>query len=551
METQQRAKIRAHQQNIGTVVQTEEDRLCDGLKDPGSCALIIVNSLPDAGIAGLHIYEERNLWNLMRLRNPHVKLLFLTSHILDEKITAYHSSLIASDDWPKRLFFWSSEELDANDPSGSTSHTPLAKKITDLSDERWERFAVMIQNFLKGTQRAFMKDFLNTNLEEHLFERLRLLHPALRLIACSQDVSTKWGSKEGSRQVFDKAGVMYPTGTNHITKDLDVLSRQIFENFDPRDVRKVVVKHNHGASGMGNAEFKIRQLPFAGKWTVCKSSSSRNCTDVVIQQIRGALTSMDFPPGTSSDSFLDKIKDMGAIVEAWVDPVGEGLTDYITSPSVQGFAYPVDVPGDGVDVLSTHEQILDGQVYLGGVSPAMKVYNSQMVTMGMKVGSVLRSLGVNERFAVDTVVQPRRTADGKVELTPFAIEINIRWGGTTAANEVLKRIATSVEKFPSSATYAVDGTEVFYVSTDNCKSPKLKTMSIDDLLVSLQPYLYPMKGTKGRGVTLHMLGGMQTLGKIGFAAYGHTRSEAHELYAATFDLLGAAHEHDVAIPDDA
>merc|ERR1712061_62830 len=155
--------------------------------------------------------------------------------------------------------------------------------------------------------------------------------------------------------------------------------------------------------------------------------------------------------------------------------------------SVQGFAYPADVRGDGVDVLSTHEQILDGQVYLGGISPAKNVYNSQMVSMGMKVGSVLRSLGVNERFAVDTVVQPRRTADGKVELTPFAIEINVRWGGTTAANEVLKRISSHVGKLPSSATYTIDGTEIFYVSTDNCKSPKLKAMSIDELMALLKP----------------------------------------------------------------
>merc|ERR1712186_101515 len=107
----------------------------------------------------------------------------------------------------------------------------------------------------------------------------KLVHPALRLIACGEGVSTKWGSKEGSRQVFEKAGVMYPKGTNYVTKDLDVLSRQIFENFDPRDVRKVVVKHNHGASGMGNAELKIQRLPFARKWTDCKSLSSKCAAD--------------------------------------------------------------------------------------------------------------------------------------------------------------------------------------------------------------------------------------------------------------------------------
>ena len=96
------------------------------------------------------------------------------------------------------------------------------------------------------------------------------------------------------------------------------------------------------------------------------------------------------------------------------------------SPSVQMRISPLGV----VQILSTHDQMLggpSGQSYLGAVFPADPAYSRLITSDAAKIGDrFVRTRNVR-RFALDFLVVKRD--DGQWQ--PFAIEVNLRKGGTT------------------------------------------------------------------------------------------------------------------------
>ena len=95
------------------------------------------------------------------------------------------------------------------------------------------------------------------------------------------------------------------------------------------------------------------------------------------------------------------------------------------SPSVQMRVTPLGK----LEVLSTHDQLLggpSGQSYLGCRFPADPAYAAAITREAVKVGERLAEEGVIGRFAIDFVAV--RSGDG---WEPYAIELNLRKGGTT------------------------------------------------------------------------------------------------------------------------
>ena len=93
-----------------------------------------------------------------------------------------------------------------------------------------------------------------------------------------------------------------------------------------------------------------------------------------------------------------------------------------SSPSCQVWINPKGK----VEVLSTHEQVLDGCTFLGCKFPCNGAYREALLTYSKRVGEFLAKEGVKDRFAVDFVAVKN---GGGYDL--YCIEINIRWGGTT------------------------------------------------------------------------------------------------------------------------
>src|SRR5690606_31968319 len=200
---------------------------------------------------------------------------------------------------------------------------------------------------------------------------------------------------------------------------------------DP-DLGKAVVKLNEGFSGEGNAIFRY-------DW-VRDSLGGSQTRDQRIDVVRGALPGLEFEANSETwERFSATMKDMEGVVEAFI--VGEDKH----SPSVQCRVTPIGEP----QAISTHDQILggpSGQVFLGCLFPSRDSYRMLIQGYGQQVASTLASKGVIGRFATDFIVV-RNKQTGEFEA--YAIEINLRKGGTTHPFLMLKFL-TDGRYYPSS-----------------------------------------------------------------------------------------------------
>ena len=101
------------------------------------------------------------------------------------------------------------------------------------------------------------------------------------------------------------------------------------------------------------------------------------------------------------------------------------------------------LPDGTVELLSTHDQLLggaSGQKYLGCVFPADPGYAAKIAEPAMVVGRHLAQRGVLGRFAVDFVT----VKDESGAWTPYAIELNLRKGGTTHPFLTLQFFAAAI-----------------------------------------------------------------------------------------------------------
>ena len=123
-------------------------------------------------------------------------------------------------------------------------------------------------------------------------------------------------------------------------------------------------------------------------------------------------------------------------------------------------------PGGVVNVLATHEQILGGetgQVFMGCSFPAAAAYAPQLETHGRVVGEHLAEMGALGRFSLDFAV----TRDAAGHWNIYALEVNLRKGGTTHPYAALRNLVPGRYDAESGQWIAKDGTTRAYCSTDN------------------------------------------------------------------------------------
>ena len=177
----------------------------------------------------------------------------------------------------------------------------------------------------------------------------------------------------------------------------------------------LIFKLNEGMGGMGNALVNLGALPTPGD-----PAEKAPATE--------ALCAMQFElSGVNYASYLEHVVKGGAIVEGLIR--GRALH----SPSAQLRVTPL---GE-VEILSTHDQILGGptgQSYIGARFPADSAYARPIMREAKKVKRRLARERVIGRFAIDFVVV--QTQDRQWQ--PYAIEINLRKGGTTAPFLILQ-----------------------------------------------------------------------------------------------------------------
>jgi PGM1 C-terminal domain len=444
-------------------------------------------------VTGAHHYEERQLFALMRLRDPGVRAIYVTSKLLPELVVDAVLELlpgVPTSHARRRLHLF-----DADDASAR----PLTEKLL-------ERPALLarIKELLRPG-RSFISCFVVTELEKRLSEVLQVpllgTDPALGY----------WGSKAGSRELFARCGVPHPAGSA-LVHDLEALAEATAELWESQpELRRCVIKLNEGLSGEGNAPLELVPLQLA------ELSAGQRRT-----RLREALETLAMP----APDWRTLLCQQGALVEAWLDG-GEVLT----SPSVQGTIHP----GGRVEMLSTHEQILggpSGQTYLGCCFPAEEAYRLELLRHGQAVGEALASEGALERYAVDFIA---RRIDGRWDLQ--AIEVNLRQGGTTHPYMALRAITSGELDLSTGAFLSPTGQALHYRATDNLTDPRLRGLLPADLVDVVAEADLHYDQARLRGSVFHLLGCLSEFGKLGMTCIGRSPKEAEAVYDATAQRL--------------
>jgi hypothetical protein len=443
-------------------------------------------------LEGSSFYEERLLFLLIRLRNPQARLVYVTSQPVHPMILEYYFQLlvgIPASHARSRLTL-----LCAHDSS--------PRSLTEKVLER-PRLIQRIRYGIGDPKRAFLTVFNSTPLERRLAVVL-----GIPLNGVDPDLQPL-GTKSGGRRVFREAGVAVPEGSEEIRSEDDLVEALAALKAKRPWSRSAVIKLEKSFSGEGNALFRFPE----------RSTSTR---------IREALPRVTFSvPSETPDNYFGRLNEMGGIVEEFLEG---GHTE---SPSCQ---LRIDPHGEVV-LISTHDQILGGatdQVYLGCRFPAGAAYRRQIQEAAGKVGRVLAAHGVVSRFGVDFLV---RQPPGSTEWEVFALEINLRVGGTTHPFLALQFLTGGALDPESGLFHSPSGLAKFYRSTDNLKSDRYRGLLPEDLLdITTFNRLHYNHGVE-KGVLFHMMGAVSQYGKVGLTVIGNTPEEVDALYASAIDVL--------------
>ncbi len=459
-------------------------------------------------VTGAHHYEERQLFALIGLRHPGVRMVYASSKPLADLVVDAVLELlpgVPTSHARRRLHL-----VDTDDASGR----PLAAKLLERP-ALLQRIAELLR-----PGRSFISCFVVSDLERQLSERLQI--PLLG----TDPALAHWGSKAGSRALFARCGVPHPPGSA-VVHDLAALADVTAELWeaDPQ-LRRCVVKLNEGFSGQGNAPLALEPLGLAE----LTAAGRRRRILAALEQL--AMPALDW---------LDLLAGQGALVEAWLEG-GEA----IRSPSVQGIIHPGSDGGPGeVEVLSSHEQVLGGehqQTYLGCQFPAAEAYRRLLLRHGRAVGEALAAEGALERYAVDFIA--RRFGE-RWELQ--AIEVNLRQGGTTHPYMALNAITSGRMHEDDGLYRSPTGSPLFYRATDNLCDPRLRGLLPIDLIDIVAEAGLHYDPAQLRGSVFHLLGCLSEFGKLGMTCIGRSAAEAEAVYGATAaQLLQAAESRGAA-----
>ena len=230
----------------------------------------------------------------------------------------------------------------------------------------------------------------------------------------------------------------------------------------------------------------------------------------------------------SYERYAAKFAERGGVVEAWIE------AEEKHSPSVQLRITPRGI----IETISSHDQVLGGttgQRYLGARFPAMEDYRDAVCKSALRIAAVLRAKGVLGRFSVDFVCVREVSA-----WRHYAIEINLRKGGTTHTFQTLQYLTDGRYDADSGLFFTPHGEARCYFATDNLVKARYRRLTPPDLIdVAIEHNLHFDRTTQ-QGVTFNLIGALAEFGKLGIVSIARSAVEAETLYHRTVHVLDAA-----------
>ncbi len=434
--------------------------------------------------------EERFLFLLMLLRQPRLRMVYVTSMPIAPEIIEYYLALL-----PGVIPSHARSRLSlvaVHDSSGRS----LSEKLLERP-----RLLARIASMVPNPDRSHIIPYNTTELERDVALSLGIpMYGADPRLA-------PLGSKTGCRRLFAEVGVPHPLGAEDLHTLDDLADALVSMRAQRPTMDSAIVKLNEGVSGSGNAVVRLSGLPSPG------ASDER---PQVMQRLRDMeLESKKVP----FEVYVAKFAEGAGIVEERI--VGTELE----SPSVQLRVQP----GGKVELLSTHDQLLggdSGQTYLGCVFPAAPEYARLITHDAELIGQQLAREGALGRFAVDFVVV--RGTDGG--WASYAIELNLRKGGTTHPFLTLQFL-TDGRYDPTTALFLTPrGHEKHLVATDHLESEDLRGLMPSDLFDIVARHGLHFDQSRQVGIVFHMISCLTEHGRIGLTAVGDSAKEADRRY---------------------
>ena len=457
---------------------------------------VTLDRLGEGSGAMTQAYEERFLFLLLLLREPRLRMIYVTSMPIAPAIIEYYLALLPGvipSHARSRLTLLS---------VGDSSARPLSQKLLERP-----RLLRRISALIPDPSLSHLVPYNTTELERDIAITLgipmygadpRLVH---------------LGTKTGCRRLFADEGVRHPLGQEDL-HTIDELADAVVAMRGQRAMAEVIVKLNEGVSGQGNALVDLRDLPEPG--------DPREREQTIMR-----LEGMQFErPNTPLSAYLDKLAERGGIVEERIHGVE------MRSPSVQLRV----TPAGHVELLSTHDQILggpSGQSYLGCRFPADYGYAPTISAEAKVIGDRLAREGVIGRFAIDFV----SVRDTNGAWTSYAIELNLRKGGTTHPFLTLQFLTDGRYDAPTGLFLTPDGREKHLVATDHLESDEMRALTVDDLFDIVARHRMHFDQVRQVGVVFHMISCLTETGRVGLTAVGNTAAEAEALYQRAQRIL--------------
>jgi hypothetical protein len=471
------------------------------LNHPDESVVVIPSVSLDRTVAAsgslTQAFEERYLFMLMLLRQPRLRLIYVTSTPIPPEIIEYYLSLL-----PGVI------------PSHARSRLSLIAvhdlSPRSLSEKLLARPGLLrrIAGLIPNPERCHLVPYNTTELERDVALSLGIpmngVDPRLAPL----------GSKSGCRRLFAEVGVPHPLGAENLSDLDEVADALVGMRAEHPSMAGAIVKLNEGVSGAGNALVRLDGLPAPG------SAGERDA-------VRERVSALELElPTVPREAYLAKLQEAGGIVEERI--VGEE----VSSPSVQLRV----IPGGKVELLSTHDQLLggpSGQSYLGCTFPAAAAYAATITAHAERIGERLAALGTIGRFAVDFVVV--RDADGG--WSAYAIELNLRRGGTTHPFLTLQYLTDGRYEPASGLFLTPRGREKHLVATDHLESELLRGLLPVDLFDIVARHGLLFDQSLQAGVVFHMISCLTEHGRVGLTAVGDTPADAWNRYTEAERIL--------------
>lgn len=446
-------------------------------------------------IKGVHYYEERLLCMLMLLRMPDTHLIYVTSLPIDPVIIDYYLHLL-----PGITGYHAKQRLSLIS-CYDASKKSLTEKILDRP-----RIIERIKKSIPQGYNVHLSCFNVTSMERTL--ALKLNAP---IYGCDPDLQNL-GTKSYSRQIFRSCDINVPKGFENLYTEPDIVRSLAALKIENSQLQKAVVKINDGFSGEGNAIFTYEETP--------------NISDIEERiKVQLPFRINIIAENVSYSEFILKFNKLGGIVEEFLE--GE----IKTTPSVQCRINPLGK----VEVISTHDQITGGecgQVFLGANFPACNEYAVEIAEIGKRISEKLKKLGVIGRFSIDFISIKKSTV-----WKHYAIEINLRKGGTTHPYLILEFLTDGKYDAAKCCYYTANGQERCYLFSDNFQSDSYIGLTPHDLIDIAMSNELLYNGTSQEGVMFHLISTLSQYGKIGVVCIGANPERANYYYNKTKEVL--------------